>query len=455
MTSRDTITAGIVGFGYEGYSRDVVDEITKRVASDLQKTGLFDLRPIPKVQNYEQGQKAIEAFSAKGCDLLIGVIASWLDARGAMPFLIANRQLPILLYSTGALTRSDGVLFSPAAAAGAPGLLEPLRAAGVQFEYIYEPPDSTTQTEAIIHFARAAHAVNALKTMRLGSMGMADMGLYATNFDNTVIRNVYGVSTDFFDMLEVEQRIPKLDPKDVDILVQSLKRDWHVLGQTPKDETYRRIAGITLAIKQIVLEKKLTAVSLKCVEGMMMHMACAPCMVGTLLGDETYFVCECDVPGMLGHVILHSVSGEVATFAESYEFWHDRVLFGVCGFLPPSLIEGQKQAKLFVTTPWEGLMNCSRMRPGRVTLIRPFFRTGEALMHMVTGEAAPAREWLEIGFEKPGMHPSVEIILDGTMKHFVDHVPSQHVSLVYGDWSREVEHLCKLLGVKLVFEARR
>jgi len=444
--------AGIVGLGYYGYSGDCVNEITGRVTKDLEETGQFELRQIGEIQNYEQGQAAIEAFSPKGCDLLIVVVASWLDARGAMPFLIANKQLPLLLYATGGRTVKQGYLLTPAAGAGAPGILEPMRAAELKFEFIHEPPDTDTKVDQILQFAKAAKAVNDLKSMKLGSMGFGDMGLYVTDMDKTLVRNVYGVQTDFFDMLEVENKAEAVSKRQAGAFVAKLKKEWKFLGQAPKDETLERIARLTLAVKRIIKEKKLTAVSLKCVEGMMAHMACSPCMIATLVGDECYHVCENDIAGMLGHVLLHAVSRETVTFVESYEFWDDRILFGVCGFLPPSMIVGRKQAKLFRTEPWEGLMNCSKMKTGRVTLIRPYVRQGVPSIHMVTGKAVAARKWIEVGFEEPGMHPSIELILDGTLKHFVDHVPAQHFSMVYGDWATEVSYLCKLLNVELVYE---
>ncbi|MFN4181759.1 MAG: hypothetical protein ACK4G3_00890, partial [bacterium] len=47
--------------------------------------------------------------------------------------------------------------------------------------------------------------------------------------------------------------------------------------------------------------------------------------------------------------------------------------------------------------------------------------------------------WLEIGFDIPGIHPSVEIIIDSSIEHFLDNVPAQHFSLVYGDYSKEIK----------------
>jgi len=454
MAKSKKIVAGIVGLGYEGYSLDFVDKITARVRKDLQKTGAFTFKQIPKVQNYDQGQAAIEAFSPKGCDMLLVVVASWLDARGAMPFLIANKHMPMLLYATGGRTVKQGYILTPAAGAGAPGILGPMRAAGIEFDFIHEPPDTDTKVDEILRFAKVAKAVSDLKGKKLGSMGFGDMGLYATDMDKTLLRNTFGVQTDFFDMLEVENKASAIGKAQVNKVVGELKKDWKFLGQAPKDETLERVARLTLAVRKIIKEKKLSAISLKCVEGMMSHMACAPCMIGTLIGDDCYYVCENDICGMLGHILLNSISDEVATFIESYEFWDDRILFGVCGFLPPSMISGKKQSKLFSTEPWEGMMNCSKMKTGRVTIIRPYTAEGVAKIHMVTGDAKAARKWIEVGFEEPGMHPSIELVLDGTLKHFIDHVPAQHFSLVYGDWAKEMKYLCKLLGVELIYECK-
>ncbi len=454
MAKKRKIVAGIIGLGFEGYSLDFVDKITRRVLTDLNKTGMFSFRRIPKIQNYEQGQAAIKAFDPKGCDLLLVVVASWLDARGAMPFLIANKQLPMLLYATGGRTVKQGYILTPAAGAGAPGILEPMRAASIKFDFLHEPPDTNTKVDEILKFAKAAKAVSDLKNKKIGSMGFGDMGLYTTDMDKTLLRNVYGVQTEFFDMLEVENKATAVGKAQVNALVAKLKKEWKFLGQPPKEQTLERVARLTLAVKKIIREKKLTAISLKCVDGMMSHMACAPCMIGTLIGDDCFYVCENDIAGMLGHVLLNSVSGQVATFVESYELWDDRILFGVCGFLPPSMIKGQKQGKLFRTEPWEGLMNCSKMKTGRVTMIRPYVSAGVPSIHMVTGKAVEARKWIEIGFAEPGMHPSVEIILDGTLRHFIDHVPAQHFSLVYGDRATEMQQLCKLLNVELIYENR-
>jgi len=443
------IRATVVGLGFKGYSDDAVGPIVKRVQDDLASAGV-EITSSHIVLDYDDGLAVTSAIRADESDLLLSVVASWCDARGAMPLLTAYPERPLLLYSTGGRTREDGALWSPAAGAGAPGLLEPLRAGGRRFRYVYEKPDEGTRIDEVMPFCRAARAASLLRGTRLGTVGYGDMGLYTTAVDTAALRRLLHLEIVHLDLMELETRAQAVPQNKVEGMVSNLTEQWSFVRPEPSREDLIQVAKTTLALRELIAEHKLTTVSLKCVEGFMSCMRCAACMVGTLVGDETFYVCENDVPGMVGHAMLHYLSGgETASFVESYEFWDDRVLFGVCGFVPPSMTRGGKQAKVFKTARFDGLMAVPEMKLGRVTLCRPFWREGRMLMHIVTGEAVEPRSWVEIGFELP-KHPSFELVLDGAMKHFIDHVPSQHYSFVYGNHADALAELCGILGVEVV-----
>ncbi len=443
------IRATVVGIGFKGYSDDVVGPIVKRVQDDLASAGV-EITSSHIAMDYDDGLAVTSVIRADDSDLLLGVVASWCDARGAMPLLTAYPERPLLLYSTGGRTREDGALWSPAAGAGAPSILEPLRAGGRKFRYIYEKPDEGTRVDALLPFCRAARAVSLLRGTRLGTVGYGDMGLYTTAVDTAALRRLLHLEIVHLDLMELDARARAVPPERVEGFISDLIEQWAIVGPKPSREDLAQVARTTLALRELIAEYKLTTISLKCVEGFMTCMQCAACMVGTLVGDETLYVCENDIPGMVAHAILHYVSGgETASFVESYEFWDDRVLFGVCGFVPPSMSRGEKRAKLFKTARFDGLMAVPEMKVGRVTLCRPFWREGRMRMHIVTGEAVESRSWVEIGFELP-KHPSFELVLDGTMQHFLDNVPSQHYSFVYGDHADALADLCDILSVEVV-----
>ncbi|MFB3881243.1 MAG: hypothetical protein ACE149_08260 [Armatimonadota bacterium] len=443
------IRATVVGLGFRGYSDDAVGPIVKRVQDDLASAGV-EIVSSHTVMDYDDGLAVTDAIRGDESDLLLGIVASWCDARGAMPVLTAYPERPLLLYSTGGRTRGDGALWSPAAGAGAPGILEPLRAGGRRFSYVYEKPDQSTRVDALMPFCRAARAASLLRGTRLGTVGYGDMGLYTTAVDTAALRRLLHLEIVHLDLIELERQAQAIPQSEVDGLISEFAKQWSVAGPNPSREVLSQVAKTTIGLRKLIAKHRLTAVSLKCVEGFMTCMQCAACMVGTLVGDETPYVCENDVPGMVAHAMLHYLSGgDTASFVESYEFWDDRILFGVCGFVPPSMTRGERRAKVFKTARFDGLMAVPEMKLGRVTLCRPFWREGQMRMHIVTGEAVEPRSWVEVGFELP-KHPSFELVLDGSVEHFIAHVPSQHYSFAYGDHAEALVELCHILGVEVV-----
>jgi L-fucose isomerase-like protein len=172
-----------------------------------------------------------------------------------------------------------------------------------------------------------------------------------------------------------------------------------------------------------------------------------------MLGDKVQFVCENDAPGMITQTMMALMSGESSTFMELYEIFPDRILVGVCGFVPSSFIQGGK-----VTVReygWggstSGLVNTAQVKTGRVTLARLSMRGERYRMHILTGEGFSPRAWEESGWAPPAPRfPSLEIVLDGGVDDFAKKALAQHYGLVYGDRRVELEELCHLLDIEVI-----
>lgn len=96
-------------------------------------------------------------------------------------------------------------------------------------------------------------------------------------------------------------------------------------------------------------------------------------------------------------------------------------------------------------------MNVSKMRTGRLTLMRLFSRGDQYKMHIATGEAIAPRKWEELGWNPPAPRfPSLEIIPDIPVEEFAQKVVSQHYIVAYGDEREKIEDLCNILGIKVV-----
>jgi len=125
------------------------------------------------------------------------------------------------------------------------------------------------------------------------------------------------------------------------------------------------------------------------------------------------------------------------------------MLMGVPDFVPSEVVEGN--VKVLPTAFGgfaEGILNISKVKTGRVTLSRLTATGDRYSLHLVTAEAVAPRSWEEAGWQPPAPQlPSLEIVPDIPVEEFAQKVLSQHYILAYGDITRELLDLCKLLGI--------
>jgi L-fucose isomerase-like protein len=283
-------------------------------------------------------------------------------------------------------------------------------------------------------------------------MGYADMGLYSLMFDGLQVRTRLGVEVESYDMLEIEQAMQKLPAEAVQAQVAEWKQDW-VFEQPVVPPVLERVARLTLALNDKIDQRGYLACSTKCVYGVTKYMGCTACMAQSMLGDKAHFVCENDVPGMITQTMLGLLTGQSTTFVEMYEYYPDRMLTGVCGFVPTSFIDGGKVSVRGHT--WGGssggIVNTAQMKAGRVTLARISLHGERYRMHIVTGEGVKPRDWEELGWAPPAPHfPSLEIIPDGGMEAFTHKALAQHYAVVYGDHRQRLVDLCNLLDIDVI-----
>ncbi len=442
--------AGFVGFGCNSFPREVIEKRSQEARKGVESKGIQVLYTDP-VSTLREANRAIEDLSAENFDFLILCIASWIESPMVMAVAKEFSHKPILLWGLGGYTR-NGSLVSPASQAGTSGLREPFQAIGLKFKYIYDWPDSPMNLDKVKSFAQVAQAVKKLAHARVGIMGYGDMGLYVTMFDGLSLRGKIGPEVEVFDMLEITQKMEKVSQKDISSVVERMKKEWKFQTEVA-DETLKKVARIYLAFKERIKEGGYEAISIKCVEGMKKYMNFPPCMILTLLADEVTAICEDDALSAVNQLMIKYLTGQPAPYVEIYEFMKDRILTGVCGFVPSGVVEGP----VCVTGygGWGGLsagvMNVSKMRTGRITISKLFSQGNQYKMHIVTGEGLAPRKWEELGWNPPAPRfPSLEIVPDMLVEEFAQKVASQHYLVAYGDRREKLEDLCKILGIEVI-----
>ncbi len=299
---------------------------------------------------------------------------------------------------------------------------------------------------------KVAKTIKKLRHSKVGMMGYADMGLYVCMFDGMSLRAKIGPEIEVFDMLEIVQKMEKVSHRDVQDLLEEKKKFWNI-NPDVREEALVNAIRIYLAIKERIKEGSYNAISIKCVEGMKKYMNFPPCMILTMLSEELPVICEDDALGAVTQLMIHYLTGQSAPYVEMYEFMKDRILVGICGFVPPGATEGKVCVARYAG--WgglsEGAMNVSRMKTGPLTLVRLFSKGDNYKLHIVTGEGLPPRRWEELGWEAPApFFPSLEIKLDVPVEEFAQKIASQHYFVIYGDHKEEIRDLCKVLNIELV-----
>ena len=95
----------------------------------------------------------------------------------------------------------------------------------------------------------------------------------------------------------------------------------------------------------------------------------------------------------------------------------------------------------------EGILNVSKVKPGRLTMCRLYERDGKYSMHMTVGEGIAPGKWEEAGWTQPAPQlPGLEIRLENT-RAFAENVMCQHYIISYGDNRGLLRDLCRILGI--------
>jgi L-fucose isomerase len=445
----ETLKAGYVPFGTMFYEPANLKKISARAEKQLQDAGIELVKTGPVFGEDKEPQRAIAELKAADWDFLFVNIINWIDVRGVTRVLLEFRDRPMILYSLGGFTEGD-TLISPAAGAGTTALRYPMERWGMRFKYLFNAPDSPMDIEGILSFGRAAQVARRLRRARLGMIGFNDMGLYSTDFSVVKLREQIGPEVESLDMLQLERKMEALEAGAVGKEIKRVTAHWEYPLGEPKPEVVERAFRLYLATVELCREKGFDAFSFKCVDGVDLALDVVHAVPASLVASAGYpYVDENDIGNLTAELMLKWLSGKQVMFLEHYEHHPEWILLGEDGYCPSDFIEGKPQIKPVETVLLGGIVQCSRMKIGRLTLACLSEDSEGYRMHIVSGEGKEPPQWVEMGVPLPPW-PSMRFYPDSTVRSILDHVQSQHFAAVYGDYVQPLKDLCTLLNIKVV-----
>ncbi len=445
--------AAFVGFGEVNTPAEIILKKCSEAEAALKKEGLDLLSVYPVTDDYEEKdiKKAIAALENQSFDVLICCIAGWIPTHAVVKVTEHFRHKPMVLWGLCGWIEGDR-LVTTADQAGTTALRKTFYDLGYDFKYIYDIIGLPSKTKAVYNYAVAAAAAAKLRHARGGMAGYRDMNLYGTLYDGGSLKREIGPEIETFEMLEIQQRYEKLTDAEIQAVIDNCMSKWNFL-KPANPESMKKAAGYYLAIKSICDERGYDAISLKDVDGMKKLLGFPPAPILMLLSDEAKLctIPENDALGNITQLMIKYLTGQCAFYLEFYEFFTDRVLAGVPDYIPAEVADGGVTVMPAAFGELsEGILNVSKVKPGKVTMCRLTYDDGQYYMHMVVGEGITPRKWEEAGWTQPAPQlPGLEILLDD-VEDFAQKVMCQHYIISYGDNRELVQNLCDMLGIEVI-----
>lgn len=447
------VKAAFVGFGEVNTPAEIILKKCQDAENSLKKEGLDLISVYPVTDDYEEKdiKKAVKALENQSFDVLIVCIAGWIPTHAVVKVTEHFRNKPMVLWGLCGWTEGDR-LVTTADQAGTTALRKTFYDLGYDFKYIYDIVGLPSKTKEVKNYAVAACAAAKLRHARTGMAGYRDMNLYGTLYDGGSLKRQIGPEIETFEMLEIEQRYQKLTDAEIQAVIDKCMSKWNFV-KPANPESMKKAAGYYLAIKSICDERGYEAISLKDVDGMKKLLGFPPAPIFMLLADEAGLctIPENDSLGNITQLMVKYLTGQCAYYLEFYEFFTDRVLAGVPDYIPAEVADGGVTVMPAAFGELsEGILNVSKVKPGKVTMCRLTCDDGQYYMHMVTGEGITPRKWEEAGWTQPAPQlPGLEILLDD-VETFAQNVMCQHYIISYGDNTEAMENLCDMLGIQII-----
>lgn len=410
------------------------------------------------VDSKEKVKSGVESMAENGAEALVLHVPGWtFPVLGALAARNAKmRGIPTLVYGSGGLS-------GPTAVKGA------IDEIGVWNRAVYGQPVNPDVFDEMTGFAAAAACVNRLRGTTFGMFGGRAMGITTGIIDAAQWQKLFGVDVEHIDQLEIVRGAEEISADQIEKHFQWLKKNVKAIdedGDTCTVEKLKKQIASYLAVRELVEKHALDFVGMKC-QPELSDAYVNQCLGVAFLNDPydadgpkatVPCSCEVDANSALTMQLLKLLSGGKPALFMDLLFNHpeEKVISCMnCGgastwFAGASEVPEENLKEMSLVPHIHGKAGGAAIEyisppADAVTWARLARKNGEYYMIIVKGGFVTGPK-----FSNPLRWPGCHIKINMDTNEFLKDYPSQHAQVVVGDYTRELELTCDILGIPYI-----
>ncbi|MHB8276855.1 MAG: L-fucose/L-arabinose isomerase family protein [Candidatus Humimicrobiaceae bacterium] len=454
---------GFLAIGHKDYVNELSHSFTLKALDNL-KHGNINIVFVEKtLTDLISAQEEAKKISKMDLDGIVIFLETWIECSVAMAAIRMIEHLPFLVWGFPMFTNLKKFREQTGSFVAYAALKGSLDRVGYNYKGVLGEVDDKQILEEVSSFSKAAYTFNRLKEARVGLIGYASMSMYPGNFDHLLLRRFIGPEVIHIDTYLLIKEIEKIKDDECRRFIKDLIKTIEVSKEVKPGELIQSIK-MYLALKEIVNNYKLSALTVKCQYELSQVFGMTPCIPLSLLADEGIVSgCEGDILTLITMLIFSLISNETIAYGDVLDVTKDQIiLLSSCGFAPFSLANEKKKKSIKNINEiinylsyeqsfkekgkfsiLQGILSSNTFKTGIVTFGRLYEGIGKYKIIYGTGECLDTEL-------RQGIMPAAKILLNGNPQVLIDNFPSQHYSFCYGDILDPIKDLCKILDIEIL-----
>lgn len=436
--------AGLLSVGYKNFECKVAQKQLRETEKQMCLHGYHTVTLPYVLTTKEEIKTAVEKLKEEGAGCVILQCGTFCGGEEILYLASMIRKLPVILWG---FPEPEAGTFEKIAVNSMTGFLMAssiFQKLGIRFETLFgDVPEALPSL--LIHL-KVLSVIQKLRQSRLMCVGGKAPGFYFSAVDELKFQRTFGTEICETSVEDLIRQCSVWKEEETGQAVDKIRNRWGSLSlERPEIE---KAARMYLSLVRLKEEAGVDGFAVRCWPEMQTLYDFAPCAVLGMLGDEGIpCSCEGDIPGFMAMYTGYLLSGDSVFFADlvnrnengSLKFWH-------CGCAPVSLAKDRGKTRL----------ECQPTLAQSVGAASSFeLKGGDAVVCQLKETKEGYFFWSAqakaVRADRKTSGNQSDLMLRAPWNSVLDSIISngigQHFAVVYQHITKELEILCRWLGV--------